>query len=480
MTFSTIQFGKTSGEAEAAELPHLVANGYFDNGLVQPFLDRQKWLVLGAKGSGKSILGEKLKQIGRASKGSIAAEVRHLADFPYKTFAQLMPSSVEATSRFPTSWSWLLCLVLLDALRSHPGSNRPLNIDVNDAIAQLAALGLLPTDSLHKLVIQSSKTTFKAQIPKLLEYLSEKQVQNSPVDLAFINLVTHLKSLICRYSFHGKQFLVVDGLDDILSSSTVQFQTISALVFETARLNAHFKEHGVDVWIVLLCRTDIFESLPGANKNKIRQDSALEIDWYPVSGDVLQSKLFELANLRASLSLGETVDMFEKFLPPHMDHGVPTRKFLTDLTRHTPRDFIAVLTHIQAVAGKEVITRRHIHAGAKAYSEKYFLPEIKDELVGYASDQELRLFLNCVGEIHERRFSLSTLERVADTLGLTKEKLDPLLHAMFGASAIGMTWKDRWSDADRFEFKFRNHNATFNPRMTIVLHKGLWKALNLA
>jgi hypothetical protein len=78
MSFHEIVFGKASGEAEAAEVPDLVAHGYFDTGMVQHLLSREKWLVLGRKGTGKSILGEKLKQLCEADAKVNAARVIHL------------------------------------------------------------------------------------------------------------------------------------------------------------------------------------------------------------------------------------------------------------------------------------------------------------------------------------------------------------------------------------------------------------------
>ncbi len=479
LTFKSIEFGRTSGEAEAAEVPHLVADGYVDDGLLEPFLSHKKWLLLARKGAGKSILGEKVKQVATNAQTASAVTLTHLADFPYKTFSQLMPSSIEAASRYPASWSWLLCLQILDSLSRHPGSTRSLNFDANGAIAQLKVFGLLPTADIQQLVVRSSKAGFKAQIPALLEFFGESSAGGMPPDLAFLNLVASLKQLIAKYHFHGKQYLIIDGLDDVLTKSAIQYETLSALIFETARLNAHFRSEKIPIWIIVLCRTDIYEVLPGANKNKIRQDSCIEIDWYPPSGEVEQSKLLSLANLRASLTLGRQTDIFSEYFPRTMDHGVPTKKYLTDLTRHTPRDFISLLSNIQKTARNSVLTKPEILDGVKLYSEKYFLPEIRDELVGYATPKEFEIFLNSVGEIHERAFTMERLAKVTLNLGLSQAKLDVLMHALFSASAIGLTWRDRNTRQNRFEFKFRNPNSTFNPARTIVLHKGLWKALNI-
>ena len=264
-----------------------------------------------------------------------------------------------------------------------------------------------------------------------------------------------------------------------MTKDEIQYDTLSALIFEAARLNSFFKSKKLPIWIIVLCRTDIYEILPGANKNKIRQDSCVEIDWYPPSGVVEQSKLLELANLRARLSLGRDVDVFQEFFPKHLGSGIPIRNFLADLTRHTPRDFLALLTQIQRFSKGQFLLKSEIIDGTKAYSEKYFLPEIKDELVGYVTPKELQIFLNCVGEIHDRVFSIAKITDVASNHGLSKEKLDVLLHALFAASAIGTTWRDHHSRQNKFEFKFRNPNSAFNPKRTVVLHKGLWKALNI-
>lgn len=480
MSFRKIEFGKTSGESEAAEMPHLVADGYFDEEILKPIFDRKKWLVLARKGAGKSLLGEKIKQKSSISQGASAATLNHLADFPFKTFSQMLPSADGSATKYPTSWSWLLCLQILDALQSHPRANKPMNIKGNEAIGHLRTIGLLPTVNLQRIVLQSSKASFKAQIPKILEYLSEDSSSNTPSEVGFLNLVNSLKDIISNYSFSGDQYLVIDGLDDILTNDDIQYETLSALVFESNRLNTYFKANNIPVWIVVLCRTDIYEVLPGANKNKIRQDSAIEIDWYPASGDTEKSNLFDLINLRAKLSLKREVSVVDEFFPERMDHGVPTKKFMTELTRHTPRDIIALLSYIQKTSQDESASRKEIVDGAKLYSEKYFLPEIKDELVGYTNPKDLIIFINAVGSLHERAFTFQKLAQAAQKLGLAEEKLDVLLHSLFNASAIGMTWRDRKSRQNKFEFRFRNPNATFNKEKTIVLHKGLWKALNVS
>ena len=52
------------------------------------------------------------------------------------------------------------------------------------------------------------------------------------------------------------------------------------------------------------------------------------------------------------------------------------------------------------------------------------------------------------------------------------------LHALFECSAIGNI-QHRLPRRTFFTFKYRNPQSTINYKEQIVLHKGLWKAMNL-
>ena len=44
---------------------------------------------------------------------------------------------------------------------------------------------------------------------------------------------------------------------------------------------------------------------------------------------------------------------------------------------------------------------------------------------------------------------------------------------------IGNEYRYNDNSAMRLSFKYRNRTSTFNPKHKIILHKGLWKALNV-
>jgi len=475
--FADIQFGKARAELEAARFPELLEKGYLDHRNAFKKLENGEfYLVLGSKGSGKSAIGEKLR-LDAERDSQRAVSLVHLEDFPFKSFSKIFSGESEAESKYPASWSWILLLTIIDKLRSDPGARDSVNIDYNNAICELESLGFLPTTDIKKLIIQSSKTSFKASIPKILEYSRESSSVGSGADLQFLALVDYLKELVTSYSTEGGLILVIDGLDDVLTKREVQYQALAALIFEVDRLNMLFFRKKKRIHIVVLCRTDLYERLPGPNKNKLRQDSSIELSWYHDPNSPGASKLIELANLRARLSLDEEVDVFDKYFPKKINEKNAIH-FLLDHTRHTPRDFINLLNNIQDFSGGGKLSRDSILSGLRQYSIDYFEPEIRDELVGYVEPGSFDAFCLLVGSIRQREFSYERFIRCAEEESVPVEQVNHALNVLYGCGAIGNKWRTP-SGSNRYEFKYRNKNASFDKSKSIVLHRGLWKALNL-
>lgn len=475
---SEIEFGRSRGETEATDLPYLLERGFFDiKGSLSPISRRERYLVLGFKGSGKSTIGEKLRLVSEAdsSRNKQLVIIKHLEDFPFKNFSKILSGQAEPEAKYPTSWSWILMLVIIDHLRNDPGARDPVNLDYNQSIRKLESLGVLPVTNIKKLVVQSSKSSFRLDLFRVFEIANETSTNSG--DINFMAIVDSLKLLVKNYCTEGGLTLVIDGLDDILSKRDVQYQSLAALIFEVDRLNTYFKREGKPIGIVVLCRTELFERLPGPNKNKLRQDSAVELDWYHDPKDPGSSLLVKLVNLRATLADSEVTDVFQQYFPRIID-GDNAIHFLLDMTRHTPRDFIALINSIKPYHESGILTREQVLSGARSYSANYFLPEIRDELVGYISEGLLDSLIVLFGEIREREISPSRLSEKAALHNISEKDLLGILRALFDCSAIGNKWGTP-SGSTRYEFKFRNRNAVFDRTKTIVIHKGMWKALNL-
>jgi hypothetical protein len=217
----------------------------------------------------------------------------------------------------------------------------------------------------------SAKNSFKLSVPKFLENSWSTRELRPASEIP--DFVDNLRQLIRGVRSKSKHFLVIDGLDDILTKREVQYNSLGALVFEASRLNQFLRQNQVPAKIILACRTDLFERIAGANKNKIRQDASAELDWYHNPRNPDESLLVTIADLRASRSLGGTVRIFKKFFPASVDR-TETNMALLDMTRHTPRDFLQLLKNIQKFSRPGMLSADDLKNGMRIYSIQYFLP----------------------------------------------------------------------------------------------------------
>ena len=275
-------------------------------------------------------------------------------------------------------------------------------------------MGLSPHARPGDLIKTSAKTSFKVMIPTLAEASTNTRDLRPASEIP--NFVELIKELIRLCRSDSKHYLVIDGMDDILTKRDAQYELLSALIFEANRLNQDFKKNGVPAKILLVCRTDLFDRLGGANKNKVRQDYAVELDWYHDTIELENSNLLKIANLRASRSLHRPVDVFKEFLVHRVEEG-DLRKTLLDMTRHTPRDFIELLKYIQSHCRDKEVTANAIRNGMRTYSIKYYLREIGDELSGYCTRPEFNEVVSLLGMLRKRDFTFSEFTELAKSRG---------------------------------------------------------------
>lgn len=480
--FSDIAFGYVSAEAERTEDPGLLLDGYVDlREASEEALNRKTFLFLGHKGAGKSAIAERMELKLSDSFGGFVKLVS-LADFPFIPFDRIVRGNEEPEAKYPTAWSWILLVYLLESFAQDQSICHPDRAAFEDATKAFRAMGLSPAADPGTIVRASVKKTFKLALPGKLAEFAWSGSDTRPAS-EIPDFVGSLKGLIAGIRGENRHFLVIDGLDDILTTREIQYKSLAALIYEVSRLNLMFEQNNVPAKINLLCRTDLFELVPGPNKNKIRQDHGLELDWYRDPREPESSELVRIAHTRAKRTLRRDVAVFQEFLPTRVDDK-KVEVALLEMTRHTPRDFLRLLHHIQQFPSN---TRRvsvsAVKSGMRDYSIRYFLPEIQDELSGYATPSEISGVIDALGRLRKRDFRLSELVESSKTTitPLSDERIHEIVRALFRCSALGNIQR-RWGKygaTTHYTFKYRNRHSSFNDGEDIMLHRGLWKALNL-
>lgn len=258
--FRNIVFGKTDAQEESAEYPDLLIHGYLpvDN-INRQVLETNKFLFLGYKGSGKSALSEHLKL---TSDDNTIVDQQSLKNFPYKSFGKIVSGESEPEVKHKLAWRWLLLVRVLQELIADPDAKATSETELKKTTELLVQAGLMDVTNISDMVKKTSSNTFKISV-KAFAFEHTTHQENADISLDWV--VEYVKNLIIGFKECHKHYLVIDGVDEILTSREIQYQSVAAMINEAKDLNIYFRKSDLPVKIIVLCRTDIFERLPDPN-----------------------------------------------------------------------------------------------------------------------------------------------------------------------------------------------------------------------
>ena len=347
--FRQINFGLSDAQTEGEDYPNLLSDGYVDIlQVVDKAINTSVFLFLGYKGSGKSSLSEHL----RLTQVGVEVDQQPLKDFPFKFFDKII-NSEDRNFKYKTIWRWLLCTKVLSSMCSTLSDNTHCNKETENAIKVFTQLGLFPVLNISSLVKRTSNTTVSATLKSL--GISHSVCENyAEADMEM--LTDYIKMLICSIKENKPRLIIIDELDDILTPNGRQFENIAALIKEVKDLNSYFRRNNILVKILILCRTDMFERLPGQNLNKIKQDNSFTFTWYREGVNCnVDSDLIHLVNKRARLTYPDLQDVFSQFFPKKYD-DTDIYSALLNYTRHTPRDFVQLMNSIKNHCNDKIVS----------------------------------------------------------------------------------------------------------------------------
>ena len=469
------ELGLTSAEDEYAQEKDLILHGVYDpNRVVDSVLSGRQYLILGQKGSGKSIIACKSLSQTEYDPHLIARHV-HLSDFPFSDFGQIMTGADE--SKFPSAWQVVLSVLLVDMIASSQPALLELTSRLQSVQDVLHDLGLIGTRDLTSLVRTFRAKSFKTSLAPAgvgieAEFAKDSNSRLSQFSNSIIEALADLDT-------ESKGYLFIDGLDDLLISKESQLAILGGLLLQVSKLNRTFAERKIPLKVVLLCRIDLYERLLNPNKNKIRQDFGITLDWYSNPRTPKDSPLVGLVNLRAKLVDPDCMDFFEKYLSPYYrpePNSPELIPYLLDFTRHTPRDMLQLMAYIMKSFASSGRNMDSMLAGIRKYSIEYFLPEIKDECDGFFEESQVRRLFSIVTSHGKRYFEYSVVRDQWEANEVAA--LNGLLDHLFESGAIGNS--HMIGNQRMFSFNFRNRESTLDRAKTIEIHRGLQKALNLA
>lgn len=486
MYLEDLFIGYNDGKREA-RLRENFEDYYFNyNGIYEKILEKDKYLVLGRKGTGKTLLAEYVRKK-LFNESNSFCELCSCRSFRFKDLFSLKTKDLKP-NEYTSIWEWLLLIKLAKILIKD-------NCAEEDAVSKLKKffdscfLGY-KLDDMNKIVeiTKSSKIT-GGLLSKYFSLNGEGAKTIKEVNCTYLDYLDDLRSTVLQAlsTSQSRYILIFDELDDQFRNEELYKSNIISLIKIVDKLNLEFLENDISVKFVLMLRTDIFYILNDSDLNKIEQDCSVKIDWGIVSNE--ESPLVKMILLKIGQSIEKRgfqklndLELKEKFFPEgfHTPRKIyKPFEFLLARTFLRPRDIITFLRLVvEKYPRKEYFSEQDVRSIEREYSE-YLLKEIKNEMHGHVDENIINAAFTLLRQYKRKNFTYEKIEKYYfKNIEIYKQfDLKNLLKLLFDFGVIGNTWNDK--NITYYSWNYRE-NTTIDYQKNFNIHIGLRKALNIS
>lgn len=448
---------------------------------VDNIIKNNKCYVIGRKGSGKSAICEYLI---KRKEHNIFSTKLSFKNFPFNELYHLDNQKYTAPNQYITLWKYLIysniCKLMV--------SNENIETSVRSELEKIYPKSNIK--SLARTISNWTSAEFGATVlgnGGTLKLSKEQKTNFIP----WIEKVNILEDIIFEYCDQSEYYIVFDELDEdyrTISDDETSDQYIflvTSLFKAVQDIKSIFNESDKKIKPVVFLRDDIYSLVKDSDKNKWR-DYKIEVEWN-------EKKLKDLLAFRITKDFNVNqnplpfINAWGKiFFREQIGFGNKQEKkidsfdFIARSTQLRPRDFIQ---YIQACAeetynkSSPFIKEANIKFVDRAFSN-YLRDEIIDEVFPVLPEivQYFQIFAN----IRKWNFSLQEFtneyNKYLNAGTISEKNIDYVLDTLYNFSIIGNQHKHK---KELLYFKYMHTNMTFNRTENIVIHRGLFKALQL-
>jgi hypothetical protein len=479
MKLNQLTFGNNDGKKEAKLVIDFDKYFYDPNGLYDLMKKPARFLILGRKGSGKTILAYYFKK-----KITIEDElnITKIIGLKNANYSQLLnvPVNENDPNQYYTIWKWILLVSYSNLLLSYQFESFTASYSqLYDFIFKELKLGKI---SFEKLIEKSSKATYEVSA-SFLKADYENQTKKIPV--TYEELIDPLFNLVLNTasSINSNITLIIDEIDDKYRTNSKNKNLLISLIKAADEINTELLDYNDKCKIMLLVRTDIYQTLIDSDLEKIKQDSSVKLDWKTRFD--YKSPVFLLALNKIKASIPDLQDKSYKYIYDNYFYGsidesddADPAKYILNRTMIRPRDIITYFNFIISdFPDSETITLDMIKSAEGKYSE-YLVGEVKNELISHFDEDYINSIMFLIKTtrreyFHKRDF----VESMKRKTGNIKEyDIPQILTDMYEFGLIGYQTEDILGNAN-YCFKYRDTASPFLLDVTFVIHPGLRKEL---
>lgn len=444
---------------------------------VETITSGKKSFVIGRKGSGKTAIAQYLCEI---KEELVFTQKLSFKNFPFNILYSL-DNRKEYTqpNQYISIWKYLIYTYICKKMIS----NQNINIGIRDKLTKL--YGDSSITSLNQLLEKWTSKSFGFQVfGSGLDYEREKQKS----ELTWIDTINILENIILEHCDSSKYLIVFDELDEDYKDFQTSLEydnytcMLTSLYKAVQDIRSIFDSNGQNIYPVVFLRSDIYSRLKDSDKNKW-SESIIDMEW---DSDKIQRMLAH--RLSVAYNLPETdfktvwnmlfsrqkVRMGNKQMR-EMDNF----SYIERSTEMRPRDFIKYVKECVIIAKKHpevAISPKSIKDADDNFSE-YLKAETIDEI--FPVLPEISDILGLLSTIRKQSFRYDAFNieynKLLERGFIVKRDVKNILLILFDAGVIG----NQPSMRGKAIFRFSAKSPRFNFNETMIIHRGLYKALQI-
>ncbi len=386
-----IKEGTTTGlvlgkaEAESYNEKQLQNKVYIDCFDVISQIGRDdKFIILGRKGSGKTAVGEYIKNLSEDDPNSFACFIKN-NQVAFESIVQL-GNETGVSLRHDFLFEWIILTKLLELISSNENCIKDYSKEIKRFIEKNRGFIQIDKNQVIETIKEKGFDLSTEQLKRICGKIGLKwNRSNKETKAPFYLLLPNLKEIIGKILENDKDnsyYLIFDDLDiNFKSNSEQNLNDLLELIRIAKEYNNSFlrKNHS-DSRIIILLRNDISKYLQyySADSGKIFASYSIELNWYDgTKKNENEWKIKKFINKRLSNAfkeIGYTFnenDPWDSFVDSNDFDYVRSFKYVLDHTFYRPRDLLCLfgdvgqreyplplkMTNLNDLIGEYVVTQ---------------------------------------------------------------------------------------------------------------------------
>lgn len=446
---------------------------FFYTDEVKQILNGNKCFIIGRKGMGKTAISG---YIADRNDPFVFSEHLSFKNFPFNVIYSMDDKEYTAPNQYITIWKYLIYNSVCKMMSRDNGVNSSIRSELDKLYPKE------PIKELKRFFKHWTASEFGAQV--LGNGGSIGGIKKTAEELSWNEKGDILEHIIESHAVtDSAYYILIDELDEEYrdfetpEQKKVYTYLLTSLFKAVQEIRMYFEGSAAKVYPVIFLRSDIYGFIRDSDKNKWT-DNMIVLTWG-------KGNLYKMLSHRISVSSEGKIDesiAWSELFPDYVRMGnrqtkqMETFDYITRSTQLRPRDYVHYISECARLALQKdaVDIRPQIVKEADMGFSEYLKGEIIDEIFAVVPDIE-NVF-STLSQMRKQTFQPDEfIKSYSSQHGKSAAEGNEVLMQLFEHGVIG----NQPSMKGQQIFKHQYPNALFNYQENVIIHRGLYKALQI-